>query len=79
MNVKFSTYDIYLASTLLSLGHNVDFLNRKDRGKVGFCFSRVGALDEVIQRYWARDLLIEPQTLFASLKALKNRIYSDNL
>lgn len=73
----FTTYDIFLSSTLVTLGFKVEALDKKNRRKVEFFFLRENGIDEAIQGYWARSLRIEPQAFAASLKSLKNRIYSD--
>lgn len=73
----FTTFDLFLSSCLLTLG---DFklmaLDRSNPHKVEFCFLRSPGLDEAVQRYWTKDLLVEPQAFSANLKFLKNRIYS---
>lgn len=73
----FSTYDIFLSSTLVTLGFKIESLDKQNKQKVEFCFIREKELDETIQMYWARELRIEPQSFSANLKSLKNRIYSD--
>ena len=73
---KFSTFDLSLATVLVALGFPVESLNRQNQNKVEFSFRKQEGLDAVIQGYWAKTLQIEPQTLFANLKAIKNRLYS---
>lgn len=81
MNVSlekyFSTYDIFLSSTLVTLGFKIEALDKQNKQKVEFCFIRENGLDETIQMYWARELRVEPQSFSANLKSLKNRIYSN--
>ncbi|MFC1810736.1 DUF5659 domain-containing protein [Patescibacteria group bacterium] len=76
MNNKFITHDAYLASVLLSEGFVIDSMDKTNLNKVSFIFNRETALDDVIQAYWAKELKVEPQMLFANYKQIKNRIYS---
>ncbi|MBI2196126.1 hypothetical protein HYU45_00775 [Candidatus Daviesbacteria bacterium] len=73
----FATYDIGLSSVLLSLGFALDSLDKTNPQKVQFIFQKNKGLAEAIQAYWAKRLTLEPQTLLANLKLLKNRLYSD--
>lgn len=73
----FATYDIFLSSTLFTLGFKIETLDKQNKQKVEFYFLREKGLDEAIQSYWARELRVEPQAFAANLKSLKNRIYSD--
>jgi len=76
INGYFNTFDIYLAAILVSLGFEISKLDRTDTKRVEFCFKHNEKLDEIVQRYWDKELSLEPQALFANLKQLKNRIYS---
>lgn len=73
----FPTYDIFLSATLLTLGFELEALDKTDARKVEFCFRRLPEMDTAIQRYWSKQLSVEPQAFSANLKMLKNRIYSD--
>lgn len=73
----FSTYDLFLSSVLLSLNFELEAIDKGDSRKVEFCFRRSSEMDTAIQAYWAKQLSVEPQALFANLKMLKNRIYSN--
>ncbi len=73
----FSTYDIFLCSTLVTLGFKIEALDKHNKQRVEFCFNRGQQLDEAVQMYWAREVRLEPQAFAANLKSLKNRIYSD--
>lgn len=77
MNNDFSTYDLGLASVLLSLGFALVELDKGNPRKVRFVFLRTEKIDAAIGKYWSNELKINAQTLLNSQKALKNRIYSD--
>lgn len=75
----FTTYDIGLASVLLTLDFILESLNKANPRKVQFIFQKPSdtSLDEAIQSYWDKTLRLEPQTLLTNLKLLKNRLYSE--
>lgn len=72
----FTTYDLNLSATLLSLGFKLEKIERKgSRGL--FYFQRRTDLLEKIDSYFKDELSISPQSLFNNLKAIKNRLYSN--
>lgn len=73
----FSSYDIFLSSVLVYFNFKIEILDKSDKQKVKFIFLREQGLDEMAQKYWAHELRVEPQAFAATLKSLKNRIYSD--
>lgn len=74
---NFTTYDIFLSSTLVDLGFKIEALDRTNEKRIEFCFQREKGLDKAIQAYWAHKLRVEPQSFSSNLKNLKNRIYSN--
>lgn len=72
----FETTDLSLATVLVTLGFSLSFLDKQNPKKISFLFDRSERLDTIIQAYWAKQLQLEPQLLFANQKMLKNRIYS---
>lgn len=73
----FTTYDLNLSAVLLAKGEALEKVEKSQRGKSLFCFRKTKNLDSIISKYWKNELKIEPQALFNSLKAIKNRIYSN--
>ena len=72
----FQTSDIFLASTLTCLGHDLIEVDTTNPKRVGFCFDSNNKLQEDIQRFWRGKILVEPKRLFDSQRFLKARIYS---
>ena len=72
----YSTKDIYIASTLIALGHQ-----RYDLIKNGrifyFEFDDDGKIPLEVDEYWAGNLLIDPKSLFTAWKELKTRMYEN--
>jgi hypothetical protein len=72
----FTTYDLNLATTLHSLGCQIEKIERK--GNKGlFYFKESQFLDNYLDDYFKDRTLVSPQSLFNSLKFIKNRLYSN--
>ncbi|MDP3948614.1 MAG: DUF5659 domain-containing protein [bacterium] len=46
-------------------------------GRAYFLFKREAGLDALVEGFWNGSLQVSPQAYFASLKAIKGRLYSD--
>lgn len=77
IDLYFSTPDIGLASVLISLSFKLDAFDRTNPQKVLFIFQREQGIDEAIQGFWQKTLLLEPQILLLNLRVLKNRLNSE--
>jgi len=75
-NNYFQTYDLGLASALVSGGFEVVEMDKSNPRKVAFCFKKTTKLEKSINDYWLGRLFVDARTLFESQKMLKNRIYS---
>lgn len=75
----FSTYDLGLASALVSKGQSLIGLENSRRGKTRFVFDSAPEIEEIAGRYWDNNLKICARTFFENQKMLKSRIYSDQL
>lgn len=76
-NKMFLTFDLGLASSLVSLGYELWNLEKSNPKKVQFIFKRAEGIDLAVNDYWQDRLKINARTLFDNQKMLKNRIYSD--
>jgi len=77
VNDFFETADLHLGSVLLTLGFNLDYIDKHDPSKARFIFLREEGLDEAVQSFWARTLKLDPLSVLTNLKILKNRLYSN--
>ena len=75
MNNKYKTSDLAIATTL-SLYCPIIKIRKDNPRKAEFLFERNPELDGLLDRYWKKELLVEPRTYFDQLKALKVRLYS---
>ena len=72
----FSTSDLALATTL-SIWCQLEQVDKSNPHRALFIFSRSQKLDEVVDKYWKRELSVEPRQYFDQLKSLKARLYSN--
>jgi len=74
---QFSTFDLGLASALLSLGYELETMDKTNPRKIKFIFKYRTGLGKTISNYWNDCLKVNARTLFNDQKMLKNRIYSE--
>lgn len=70
----YSTTDLSLASTI-SLFFPLDSIDRTNPTKISFNFKREKSMDDLLEKFWRSELLVEPQKYFSQIKFLKSRIY----
>lgn len=75
----FTTRELALAATLVTLGHENVGLDIQYEGRrnllVGYLsFQKTPELDKDVQKYWARELRVEPQAFHAATRSLKSRV-----
>lgn len=70
----YSTADLTTAVTL-SLFFPIEAIDKANPKKAVFFFKRQEGLDRVLERYWRRELSVEPQAFAAQLKTIKTRLY----
>ncbi len=73
----FFSFDLGLASALVTLEYELAAINKSNRSKAQFIFRRRTGIDQDIETYWSGDLHLSARHLFDSQKMLKNRLYSD--
>ena len=71
---SFFSSDLALV-TSISIFFPIVEIDKQNPRKVLFKFSRNKKLEAFIDRYWKKELRIEPRSFFDQLKALKARIY----
>lgn len=73
----FFSFDLGLASALVTLEYELAAIDKSNRSKAQFIFRRRTGIDRDIEKYWSGDLHLSARHLFDSMKMLKNRLYSD--
>lgn len=72
----YKTSDLTLA-TVLSLYYPIEAIDRTNPDRVQFLFKREEGLEEVVEKYWRRELRVEPQAFFNQLRIIKARLYGE--
>ena len=75
----YKTADLALVAVILLLiPDSLEVLDRTNQRKVLFVFKKTDELIDLVDKYWKRELTVEPQSFFGQLKIAKVRIYADN-
>ena len=73
---NFYTFDLGLATVLVTMGYELLELDRLNPKKVRFVFKREKNIEQVMSDYFDDKIKLPAQTLFNNQKNLKNRIYT---
>ncbi len=73
----FTTYDLGVSAALLCLGYKLIRLDRDDPRKALFVFRKEADIDTYATQYFSDQLKVKARSFFDSIKALKNKIYSE--
>ena len=73
----FTTYDLGVSAALLCLGYKLLRLDRTDPRKALFVFVREADIDAYANEYFSDQLKVKARSFFDSIKALKNKLYSE--
>jgi len=77
VNDYFRSSDLCLV-TVLSLFFPIESIDKQPSGKAFLLFRKNNeGFEDILKKYWARQLSIEPQQFFNQLKIIKARIYSE--
>jgi len=74
---KFSTFDLGLATVLMTLDYELLELYRSNPKRIGFIFKRGKDIEKIMNDYFNDKIKLPAQTLFNNQKAIKNRLYTD--
>jgi hypothetical protein len=72
----YRTSDLPLA-TVLSLYYPLEAVDKTNSRRAFFIFKRDTKLDEIIEKYYRRELKVEPATFFERLAFIKSRLYAE--
>ncbi len=70
----FSTSDLSLAATLITVGYSFHGIDKDNPQKVVFLIEKDVGIDKSVQEYFAYKLRVEPFHFFSALRNLKSRI-----
>jgi hypothetical protein len=74
-NFFLKTSDLALATALSVLGVAIEAMQQTESERMNFIFTKSDKVQDIVNRFWRNELLVEPQAYFNQLKVLKTRIY----
>ena len=74
-NDFFGTSDMTMHVTLRCYGYSTEAIDRSEVGKAMFYVKRNRELDELIRRYFAHELQVDPLEFAATQKEIKTQLY----
>jgi hypothetical protein len=69
------TSDLALATAISVLGVAIEAMQQTDGQRMVFIFTKSDKVQDIVNRFWRGELLVEPQSYFNQMKVLKTRIY----
>lgn len=75
----YSTSDLGHAAAI-SLFFPIEKIDRTNPRRAVFVFKRTKDLEEIVEKYWRKELRVDPLEYFLVLRAIKSRLYEkDNI
>lgn len=75
MNNKYQTCDLNLATTLIYFWYPIQDINKSNTSRIEFIFNDTERLSDILDKYYRKQLQVEPISFLSNLKLLKQRIY----
>ena len=75
--MTYATSDFTLATTLVHLKKKLTGVDRTNPRKAEFLFEETPDLLETVDKFFNRELMVEPQTFGGDLNSMKNRLYNN--
>ena len=76
-SLVWTTYDLGVSAALLCVGFCLLSVNKENPRKALFIFKREHGIDDFANRYFTDQLEVKARSFFDSIKALKNKLYSE--
>jgi len=73
----FTTYDLGVSTALLCAGFELLSIDKENPRKALFIFQKVDGIEDVADQYFADRLEVKARQFFDTIKALKNKLYSE--
>ena len=71
------TSDFILASTLLTLGHDIIGIDKTNPKRVVFYYRKTSDLEVAVEDYWAGKVKVDPKSFVYSQREIRGRIHTD--
>lgn len=76
-SIIFTTYDLGVSTALLCTGFELLSIDKENPRKALFIFQKVDGIEDVANKYFADKLEVKARQFFDTIKALKNKLYSE--
>jgi hypothetical protein len=76
-SVIFTTYDLGVSTALLCAGFELISIDKENPRKALFIFQKINGIEDVANKYFSDKLEIKARKFFDTIKALKNKLYSE--
>ncbi|MFA5431679.1 MAG: DUF5659 domain-containing protein [Candidatus Paceibacterota bacterium] len=73
----FTTYDLGVSTALLCAGFELISIDKENPRKALFIFQKISGIEKVANQYFSDKLEIKARKFFDTIKALKNKLYSE--
>lgn len=73
----YESQSLPLAATCICLGISLDSITKAPDGKSIFIFPKSKELDQILENFWKKSLVIEPNSFWEAIRFLKSRIYGE--
>jgi hypothetical protein len=74
-NDTYQTSDFWLSATLMAMNEELQDIDRSKGKRAIFIFLQSPTIEEKVENYHSKKILLEPQTLFIQSRLLKSRLY----
>lgn len=71
----YKTSSLHLSATLLCLGTRLESVAKSADGRSIFIFQKSTNLETIVENFWKRSLVVEPNSFWESIRSLKNLIH----
>lgn len=72
----YETNSLPLSATLICLNIPLDSLRKDPDGKFVFIFPHTGSLNQILESFWKKSLVVEPNSYWEALRFVKSRMYA---
>ena len=72
---NYSTFDFQLAVVLTAFSQSPKLSSQWKNWRIRFAFGQNSRLKELVEKYYSKQLNIEPILLFSNFKLIKQRLY----
>ncbi len=73
----FTTTDFNTIVVLSYFNYKIESIDKENPKRIKFYFKKNKNLETILNRFWKKELLVEPLVFFSLIKEIKSRIYEN--